>query len=77
MGRRRYYSGGAVNRALCPSDRYRTQPEGQFVGVIRTEQKWTRATCQEKSANREGLHEDIVEFLICKRVVSGCALLAD
>ena len=26
--------------------------------------KWTRAACQEKTANRKVLYEDIIEFLI-------------
>ena len=73
MGRRRYYSDDVANRASCPSDGYRTQPERRLVHVIE-QSNGTGATCQDKSVNRKGLYEDIVEFLMLIRVVSGCAL---
>jgi hypothetical protein len=68
MGHRRYYNTGAVDRVRELSHKYRRQPKERSVGVTRNRATNGRAaprvTCQQKAANRKGLYENLIEFLI-------------
>ena len=64
MGRKRYYSDGAVNQERHQSQKNQTQPDERFGDIVRIEKQNGRATRREKTAIRKGLYNNLVKFLI-------------